>query len=364
MMKNIHVVNKVIGILLTGFVAFGTAGCGRPSNTAVQMTAKADVKEAEAGEEAEEAFKPEEPAVVRAAVMTNGLDHYLAVAGIEYGIYEKYGINLEMTEYGRGINTIDAVVNGMADLGNMADYATVNRLGNTLHDTDLIIFSEELGGGVNNGGLYVAPQYADDLSKLDGSEGFLTIAGTISDYYNSVVIEYLGLAENRQNIIQADSLQTQLALALQGNASAVYIGGSSAAKYEELGWVLAVPGDELNISTYAYFLTTKKYNDTNKEDLAKYLEGSQATSDYINENLDEVSKFMERKIGIAAEDFAKNWEAYTSRIGFTEEGAAHLEEMEKWGFAHGSYKEDYDIRSFINTDAAELAVPERVTIKK
>ncbi|MDR2045295.1 MAG: hypothetical protein LBQ15_13275 [Clostridium sp.] len=364
-MKKISFTKKTAGILLAGFVALGAAGCGQSSGKADQTAAAAESTAATAsGDLAAAVPEPEEPVTVRAAIMTNGFDHYLAVVGLEYGIYEQYGVNLEVTEYGRGINTIDAVVNGTADLGNMADYATVNRLGNTLHDTDLIIFSEQYGGGVNNGGLYVAPQYADDLSKLDGSEGFLTITGTVSDYYNSVAIEYLGLEESKQNIIQADSLQTQLALALQGDASAIYASGSSATKYEELGWVLAVPTDELRINTYAYFLTTEEYNNTHKEDLAKYLEGSQAAFDYIKENLDEVSKFLEGKIGISAEDFVQNWEAYTSKIGFTEDGAAHLEEMEKWGFAHGSYQEDYDIRSFINTEAAELVFPERVTVEK
>ena len=51
----------------------------------------------------------------------------------------------------------------------MADYAAVNRLGNTLDATDLKIFSQISGGGVaQSGGLYVDPKYADDLESLDG----------------------------------------------------------------------------------------------------------------------------------------------------------------------------------------------------
>ena len=361
-MKKLNLFKKAIYHIMIGLTALALAGCAKSDSTAGEKTAaSAKTEETPAGAKAEAAG---DLVTVRAAVMTNGFDHYLALAGLEYGIYKDNGVNLEVTEYGRGINTIDAVVTGTADFGNMADYATVNRLGNTLHDTNLVIFSEQYANSISEGGLYVAPKYADDLSKLDGSEGFLTIAATVSDYYNSVIIEYLGLDESKQNIINADSPQTELALALKGEASAVYASGSVAAQYEALGWKLAVTTEELGINTYAYFLTTKEYNDTHREDLVKYLKGSQATFDYIKANLDEVSKFFEKKIGINAEDFKMNWDAYESRIGFTEDGAEHLEKMEKWAFNHGSYKEDYDVRSFINTEAAEIAFPERVTIKK
>ncbi len=300
----------------------------------------------------------------RLAVMTNGFDHYLAVVGLEQGIFEKYGLDVEMTEYGRGINTIDAVANGTADVGNMADYAAVNRLGNTLHDTNLIIFSEQSGGGVQNGGLYVAPEYADDLQKLDGSTGFISILGTVSDYQTSVAIKYLGLNEADQHIIAADSQQTSLALAQNGEASAIYTSGSAGEYFEKFGWELAVTSQELGIETYGYFLTTEEYNAENKETLARFLQASQETFDYIKDHLDETAAFLESKIGIKSEDFISNWSSINSKLGFTEEGAAHLQTMEEWAFEHGSFPESYDVRQFINTEAAELAFPERVTIEK
>jgi hypothetical protein len=73
---------------------------------------------------------------------------------------------------------------------------------------------------------------------------------------------------------------------------------------------------------------------------------------------------LETKIGIKAEDFVANWSSMESKIGFTEDGAAHLQEMEEWAYNHGSFDEEYNVRDFINTEAAELAFPERVTIEK
>ena len=339
-------INQILSGLLIGAMIFAFGGCGKDSGAAG------------AAEGTDELTK------VRLAVMTNGFDHYLAVVALEQGIFEKYGLDVEMTEYGRGINTIDAVVNGTADIGNMADYATVNRLGNTLHDTNLVIFSEQSGGGVQNGGLYVAPEYADNLQALDGSKGFISILGTVSDYQTSVAIEYLGLDETKQNIIAADSQQTSLALAQNNEASAIYTSGSAGAYFEKFGWKLAVTSEELGIHTYGYFLTTREYNENNQETLAKFLQASQESFDYIKANLDDTGKFLETKIGIKAEDFVNNWSSITSNIGFTQDGADHLQTMEEWAFAHGSFPESYNVKDFINTDAAKLAFPERVTLEQ
>lgn len=339
-------INQILSGLLVGAMIFALSGCGKDSGTAG------------AAEGTDGLTK------VRLAVMTNGFDHYLAVVALEQGIFEKYGLDVEMTEYGRGINTIDAVVNGTADIGNMADYATVNRLGNTLHDTNLVIFSEQSGGSVQNGGLYVAPEFVDNLQALDGSKGFISILGTVSDYQTSVAIEYLGLDEAKQNIIAADSQQTSLALAQNNEASAIYTSGSAGAYFEKFGWKQAVTSQELGIRTYGYFLTTREYNENNTETLAKFLQASQDSFDYIKANLEDTGKFLEAKIGIKAEDFVNNWSSITSNIGFTQDGADHLQTMEEWAFAHGRFPESYNVKDFINTDAAKLAFPERVTLEQ
>ncbi len=49
-----------------------------------------------------------------------------------------------------------------------------------------------------SGGLYVDPKYADDPKSLDGSAGFMYQEGTVTYYYASKCIEYLGLDESKQ----------------------------------------------------------------------------------------------------------------------------------------------------------------------
>lgn len=334
---------KIFSILIIGTILIGAlTGCNKSS----ESTGK------------------EKLTVLRDAVMTGQLDQYATEVGKWKGIFEKHGIDLQTTEFVAGINTIDAVVSGTADIGMMADYAAVNRLGNTLNETNLKIFSELSGAGVQNGGLYVAPKYADKSKSLDGSEGFMTHTGTVSDYYISKAISYLNLDEESQNIISTDSASTQLSLAQSGKASAVVSSGANSAYLEQYGWKLLVPSKELGIETGAYFLATDKFISENKEILAEYLKAVNESAKYINDNLDEVAKYLEGKLGIKADDFKLQWQTYVIKNGFSEEAAVHLEEIEKWAYKHKRFKEDYNIRDFIDTSVVEKAFPDNVTIKK
>ncbi len=341
---------KVLSLFLVTALAAGVlSGCGDKGAAGTGGDAAADSGEL---------------VTLRDAVMTGQLDQYATEIGKWQGIFEKYGIDLQTTEFVAGINTIDSVVTGTADIGMMADYATVNRLGNTLEETDLKIFSELSGAGAQTGGLYVAPEYVDNLEALDGSVGFMTITGTVSDYYTSQAIAYLGFDESQQNIIATDSAQTQLALAQSGGASAVVSTGSNAAYLEDYDWQLVVDSKDMGIETGAYFLTTESFLDENKELLADFLKAIDESAQYIDENLEECAEYLEEALGVKAEDFKLQWQTYVIKTGFSEEAALHLEDIEKWAYENGRYDTDYDIRGFIDTSVVEIAFPDDVTIQK
>jgi len=359
---------KRIALLLTLALSVGTlAACGNTtaSSDAQQSASNAEANATEADSSEEQGEKSEgELTKLRWGVMTGAIDYFTATVGKEQGIYEKYGLDIEVTEYAYGINTIDAVVNGTADVGNLADFAAANRFGNTQGQTDLVIFSELSGGHAQNGGLYVAPEFVDNLDALDGSKGFITNPGTALEYQNSVIIEHLGFDEANQNFVNTDSNQTSLAIVQNNEASAAFVSGANAQYYEKFGWSLAIPSSELNITTYGYLLTTRGYLAENTEAIAKLLQATDETAKYITEHEDEVAAFLEAKTGLNPDDFKLTWESIINRIGLTEEGVNQLESIEKWAFTHNKFDTDYDVRDYIDSSAIKLAFPDRVDIQE
>ena len=119
---------RMLGLLLTAALVLGVTGCGNTTEkkTTEQANGSSEELTTEAGE----------TQTVRLGVWTGGIDHYLAVVGTEQGIFQKHGIDLETTEFASGINTIDAIVTGQLDIGMIADFAGVNRIGNTQDNFD------------------------------------------------------------------------------------------------------------------------------------------------------------------------------------------------------------------------------------
>ena len=360
---------KIVSLLAAGVLAVASlAGCGN-SGSGNAGSEPGQANDANAGNSSADADAAgtdagTEKTLLRLAVMTGGLDQYIDEVGQWQGIFEKHGLEVEITEYVYGIATIDAIVNGTADIGDMADYATVNRLGNTYGVTDLKIFSD-LGAPVGDqvGGLYVAPEYADDISSLDGSKGFMTTTGTVVDYYIARAIDYLGFDYDAQNIIAIDSVQTGLAVASAGDASAYFVSGSSAARFDEIGWVKIASADEIGISTTAYLLATEGFITENTEALAQYLLAVDETIDFINNNLDETAEYLGERLDLIPEDFKANWKNRVFVHGLNADSAEHLQEIEKWAYDAGRFETDYQVTEFYDPRPVTLAFPDAVTVK-
>lgn len=301
--------------------------------------------------------------VIRVANMTGQPDQYADYIGTEQGIFEKYGIALETSEYAAGINTVDAIATGTADTGLLADFALVNRFGNTLDNTNLVIYSDLSSSVSYNGGLYVAPKYKDNLDALDGSEGWITTVGTVYDYFNWQAQTYLKLDPAKQKSVNTDSITTQIAVAHNGEASAAVVTGSAIKKYEEEGWVQVASAKDIGIAVSSYLITTNDFAKNNSELLANYLKALDESSKYITENLDESASKISEKFGIEPDDFKTNWEQYDVKLGLSESAAEHLDSLNSWAYDNGKYLTEYDIRKFYSADAAKKAFPDNTDVK-
>lgn len=350
---------NLFGIIAsTALITVSASACANASATAATDGTSASTAAATANEETKQLR------TIRVGHMTGLPNQYADYIGTQQGIYEKYGIKLETSEYAAGINTVDAIATGTADIGLLADFAAVNRIGNTLDATNLVIFTELALSEFNVGGLYVAPKYADDLKSLDGSEGWITQIGTVWEYYNWQSQTYIGIDPDKQKIVQTDSKQTSLALAAQGNASAIIAHGADAKRFEAQGWVLAATSKEIGVKTGTFLVTTREFLEQNNDLVADYLKALNESIDYVTANVESSAESAEAKFGIAKDDFIVTWQSFNFGLGFSEAGAEHLEKVGAWAFEHGRFPKEYDIRKFIDTSAAEKAIPDKVTLKK
>ncbi len=339
-------ITKIASLILSAGLILSAAGCGNANSDNSTEASSSELK------------------TIRVALMTGSPDQYAVYIGQEEGIFEKYGVEVETAEYASGINTVDAIQNGTADTGLLADFAAANRFGKTLNDTNLVTFSELCIGQAQDGGLYVDPDYADDLTKLYDSPGIITKIGTVSEYYNWQALTHVGLDPDKITPVNADSNQTGLAVATNKEAGANVVYGAEAKRYDDLSWTLVATSEDIGIRIGSYLITSSDYLDENTELAADYLKALKESIDFVSDNLDDSATKIEAKFGFATDDFKKDWLAREFRIGFTEEGAEQLDKLNEWAYDQGKYEESYNIRDFIDTRAAEIAAPDNVTVNK
>ena len=99
-------------------------------------------------------------------------------------------------------------------------------------------------------------------------------------------------------------------------------------------------------------MTTREFLEQNNDLVADYLKALNESIDYVTANVETSAESAEAKFGIAKDDFIVTWQSFNFGLGFSEEGAKHLENVGAWAFEHGKFPKEYDIRRFIDTSAA------------
>lgn len=324
---------KIISFLLIAGIMAGVMGCGNDSAAVDEKNT--DSKNTEEGLQ-----------TVRIGVMTGNIDHWLVEIGIEKGIFEKYGIQPEITEFAAGINTVDAIVTNQSDIGFLADYAAVNRLGNTQDNTDIRLIAKFVSSSINR--LYVNPKEVTKLEDLAG-KGLVTLPGTVWDYWNAKTFEKAGIPKDEQILVNVDSAQAALGVMTNGEGVAFWASGTNGKKLEEAGMEVLLDMNELGLQTDQYFVTTEKYIEENEEVVINYLLAIQEIQDWVLENKEEAAKIAEKNTGIPAEQFVTNLDALTLSVGLEQDTIDHLNSIKNWALESGTFDKNFEINDYVDT---------------
>ncbi len=338
---------KLLSLLLILGLITGAAGCGNSNNTRSTGTNAGENQTSEEGSLEN----------VRLGVFTGGPDQYLAVVGKEQGIFEKHGINLEITEFAAGINTVDAIVTGQSDVGMIADFAGINRIGNTQENFNIRIIGRYTTA--KNYSLYVNPDEVTKLEDLSG-KGLATMPGTILDYYNALTYEKANIKEEDQKLVNVDSGQTVLSVFESGDAVAFWTAGTTAKKLEESGMKEFLTMEDLGVSVDAYYVSSDSYIKEHADTLEKFLSAIKETEEWILANQETAAEIIEGKTGVPQEQVLQNLESNQLLLDFKQDSIDHLNEIKEWALNAGIFEKDFEIKDFVDTTVLENLFPDDV----
>lgn len=353
-------------VMTTGVAACGTNVSGQsqaePAEQKTATSSKEDTKKEEKGEEVLTAdnfnIDDVKPFTIRVGVNSSDDNQYLKILDDHTGFLKDRGIDLVTTEFAAGINTIDAITTGQLDVGLFADYAGVNRIGNTLADTELRAFATIKQTTAYD--LWVNPETIKEPKDLEGKIG-ISQAGVVFEYEYGKLFQTYDLDKSKVEIVNVQSVQEALSLAATGGADAYWTHQKNAQKFEEVGWEPLVSIADIDATMFTFLVANDSYLREHQAEVAKFLAVSEEGFAYITEHLDEFADWVEADIGLAKDIVKKGWETESHGYTFKQEAYEDLDKVEKWCAENGNFPKAYDVADFINTDALALIHPDLVT---
>lgn len=305
----------------------------------------------------------EELTTIRFGVMTGTLSHWLTEIGTEKGIFEKHGLQIEMSEFSAGINTVDAMVQGSLDIGGVADFAGINRIGSTQDETDLRFFVRV--GTSNSFSLYANPETVNSLEDLKG-KGVVIQLGTVIEYWVGKTLELAGLTKEDVELAELENLTTDLlAVANSGDADAAWANGETAKKLQEdYGWKQIMTQEDLGLNTYNLSVSTEEYLKANQETVQKFIEANNEIMEYVENNHDDAVAIISERTGGETEVIESTLDTIEFDQSVTQEMVDALNDIGTWAYENGFFDKEYDVADYINTDALAAAFPDMVSYSK
>ena len=362
-MHNKNINKKLITLSLAATLVFSAVACGTTSGndeTGTKSNASVEDNGVENVALTAEDFNIDDVGefTIRVGVNSGDQNQVLKILDDHTNFLKERGINLETTEFAAGINTIDAITTGQLDVGLFADYAGVNRIGNTLADTKLRAFA--MIAKSDSTYLYVNPDTVTKVEDLAGKT-VINMPGVVTEYEYGKLFETYGIDPASVEFANVSSAQEALALATNDSADAYWVGRINWSKFEEVGWAPLLNIGDIDATMYTYLVADESYLLEHEAEVAKFLAVSNEAFEYVENNLDEVAQWEEDDLGLAKELAIENWKAVTHEYTFPQEAYEDLLKVEAWCYQNGNFPTDYDFTDFINTDALYLVNGDKVT---
>ena len=310
-------VKKAAAVIMTAVLAAGLTACGSSGAGAGLSSAK--------GTQAAGLTK------VRVGTDTMQLA-YAQIIAKQKGFYEAEGIDVEITTYAAGIETINAIVTGAADIGAAYDYALCTRL---IPGSNVRVIS---GFVTNADGSYWYESDRPEIQTAADLKGASigVVKGTLGEYLVAKELESAGLTPADADIKY---------LSADGEVAAAYVAGQLDAiiglkpfteEYEKVEGrhTLNTTGD-LGIKSQGFIAADASFAKDNEAAVTAYLKGTQKALDYIKSNTDDAAQICSDYLTVSKQDVLISFDSFTFDVSFLQEDYDHLQDIADWCSENG-----------------------------
>jgi ABC-type nitrate/sulfonate/bicarbonate transport systems, periplasmic components len=358
MSKIVKIRNSLSILALTSVFALALAGCGSSNNDSSNGGAASPSASESASPAAAET--PKEKVKVRIALDTAAGGSLQFRLAEEKGLFDKYGIDAEISNFPYGIDTLNALLVGRADTGTAADYALLN----SLNKGDFKVASALSRETPESATSTVVIAKGDDIKTPQDLKGKkLGVAkGTVFEYVWAKYLESIGVAESDVKFVPYSSPDEAMVGLQKGQMDAVLGSGVFIDKFLGINGTKKI-GDLADAGTdiTAYFAVTSDFLKKNPDAVGGILKALDEAIAYIPGHEEELAEIAFKELKLPKDGVLKTIDQQGYAVGFSQEDYDHLKSMKQFIVDKGILKDDYDLNAKLDLEPAKQALPNLVS---
>lgn len=301
-------------------------------------------------------------ATIRAAIDTAAGGSFQIRAANTEGYFKERGLDVAISNFAYGIDTVNAMLTEQADTGLAADYALLN----SLNKGDFVVVSSLTGSAENVNVLdfteVLAGQKVKGANDLAGKK--IGVAkGTVGEYHWSRYLEHLNISEDDVKFVPYSTPDEAIVGVKKGDIDAVLASGALLEKFKSIEGVHTLDKlstvEGLNIASY--LVVDRQFAEQNEALIAQFIAGIDEGIKYVKSNPDGTADIAYKELKITKEDVQRDLKRQNFTLGFTDQDYQHLVAMKQYLLDKGLLKEDYDLKSKLFLTPAKEVIPEQVT---
>ena len=282
-----------------------------------------------------------------------------AWVALDRGYFDEENLEVQMSQYGTGIEAIQAVIAGQADIGPALDFAVLN----------LAAAAEE---NMRVVGAIAAPLPGfHSLAVRNEVDGVADLAGKKIGYVQGTSEHFVTIRHLQQNGISLDNVELiplpglfELVGALRTNdiqAAWVWLNGTLEAQEDPDLKVLGNDADVLD-TVAIYLVASTEWADDNQEIIERILRAYDKANVVLQNETPAAAKIVADAVSGNEELFANIMPNQRYTVEFTQVQLDSFDAIAQFLIDSGVLAADFDIREFIDFRAMEKAVPGSVKV--
>ena len=299
---------------------------------------------------------------IRAAIDTAAGGSFQIRAAATNNYFTDRDLNVELSNFAYGIDTVNAVLTKQADTGLAADYALLNSLGKG----DFVVVSSLTGSDEQFNSVSLSEILAvkgiDEPADIKGKK--IGVAkGTVFEYHWAKYLEHYSISEDDIQYVPYSTPDEAIVGMKKGDIDVVIGSGALIEKFKSIDGVHEI--DRLSsvsdLGVSSYLIVDRKFAEANPAEIGKFLEGIEQGIEYVKGNPEGTADIGYKELKIAKEDILLDLKRVNYTLGFTEEDYTHLSNMKKYLLERGILDKDFNLEEKLYLGPAKQILKNKVT---